>query len=172
MDTTLTLIQLLGALFPKRCVVSPDLFAVCFPSKRRPTVKNGEAFWYWPYRTVIKILAACPDPVEMEEQTMTTIDGKTVSFVIVITTQVQDPVMAAIQTEDLDRSIQNDASVIAAEFINSRTLQECIEEVVSCDLTEECNERSSEYGVKFLSVEFSNFSESMSIKHYGTLFSE
>jgi len=162
-----TLLELLVIWIPIRKVVTPDWYAVVFRSKRDPVIKTAQAFWYWPFRTDIKMIVKCTDPVTLGEQTMETKDGVSVTFDSIIETRVFDPVLAAIETTNLDRSIANVAAVITAHYINSLYYLTIRDELADADLIDECNELAEKFGVEFERLSLTQFTKTRSIRLFG-----
>jgi regulator of protease activity HflC (stomatin/prohibitin superfamily) len=99
-------------------------------------------------------------------QSLVTQDGKPVIINTVVTCEIADVELAALNVHSVEHVIDDSCSGIVAAFVADN----CLEYIVSCcaepdaDLISHCRENAAQYGVSIIRVQFTDVSPSRTLR--------
>jgi regulator of protease activity HflC (stomatin/prohibitin superfamily) len=129
--------------------------------------------WYWPIWTTFYCRPANVQTATLPTQALTTLDGK----VVVVGGMVRyefsrersDVRQALIETDDVEGSLEDEALAIFCDFVTTRNLSEIQEKRTETNrsLTGRLATRLSNYGVRTLRAQLTDFSPCFTLNHVG-----
>ena len=112
-------------------------------------VKSLTPGWFvvWPLIQEIQVITKTVQVVNLQEQGLQTLDGKSLAISGAVEYAVRDSVKAILEVQDVDKSLPVLCLGKIAEFVESRNLADCTSENIKTELRKEVREHVGAWGV-------------------------
>lgn len=167
------LIKVLGELIPQREKIPPTHRGIKFVGMTRTVILPPGCYWYWPWRTEVHQLCIAQQTLWLEQQDVTTLDGKPVklrgSVTYGIDTETESIVKAGVHTWEITDQIDDEAMAVYCKYVGDHDFDTLRgdRDSVNDDLTTLVQERLSEYGVTVVRAQLTSFTTGFPLLHMG-----
>lgn len=130
-------------------------------------VRVLEPGFHWVYPLHIDHVmfeSVVPTTHSLGNESITTKDGKAVSFHAVITYQVSDVEKALLSVHDTDHALVDACRGEVARTLMAHTWEEIIQDGIYDDLTKACRKRGWKWGIEIISVQLASLSLAKNIR--------
>ncbi len=144
------LTQLIDRLFswiPKISIVRPDENGVRITCGRwyRPLLPG--LYLWWPPIQEIDIINVMSQIIDLREQSLTTLDGKSIAISGAVEYSIRDVTKAVLKVQDYDRSLPTLCLGKIAEYVESHNFIECKSVIIKEVLRKEIREHVNAWGI-------------------------
>lgn len=150
------------SLFPKWEIVRANEAGVKFVRGKKAKLITPGLCPYWPAVTVIETTSTAQKTINLESQTLTTKDGKTVTISLVLVYRIVDAMKAILGVDDVDESASEvalKASVRVVTKNNFKDLLDNLSGTVETQLRNECRKLLEPMGAEVLAAGATEFAE-------------
>lgn len=140
----------LVSLLPHLSLLRPTHGAVKFKRGGRVVEVKPGLFWSWPICTDVVEIGVKRQTISLNTQTLTTVDGLTVSVGATIVYEVNDVIKALAHTHDVDDTIGDVAQRSVLKAICQRDFEQLREELNGCvaaEIKRECKRDLRQFGI-------------------------
>ncbi|GAF73950.1 unnamed protein product [marine sediment metagenome] len=138
--------------------------------------------WHWPFWTIIYSRAANKQTKDLKTQTLMTNDNIAVAAGCMVRYTIPRPwineeaqrienadIKALIETEDVDRAIEDETLAVLCEYVTGKSLQDINgnRKKVNTDLTLQVRSTLKQYGAYVERAQLTDFSEGTPLIHIG-----
>lgn len=121
--------------------------------------------WRWPFNVdVVHFESVVPTTHSLGNESITTRDGKAVSFHAVVTFQISDIQKALLSVHDTDHALVDACRGEIARTLMAHTWDEVIQDGIYDDLTKACRKRGWKWGIEVMSVQLASLSLAKNIR--------
>ena len=153
---------------PRLYYITPDAGGIRITLGKYYKLKGPGWYFYWPIIHEMSVISVMPQVKDLRGQSLFTKDMENVLISGAITYKVIDASKAILAVQDYDKSLMTVALGIIAEFIASKTKQECMD---ICALKDEIlkglREEASGWGLKIMKVAITDFGDTKNIRIVG-----
>lgn len=167
------IIKLIGDLIPQREKIPPTHRGILYRGMTKVIIRWPGVYWYWPWRSEMHQLCICQQTLWLEEQDVTTADGKVVKCRGTVTYRIIDKeeaiIKAAVETWEITDQIDDEAMAVYCEFIGGKNFDEIQQNrsEANKELTRLVRSRLHEYGVKVVRAQLTSFATGFPLLHMG-----
>lgn len=166
-------IQWFGKLFPRMTHLECMDIGVMIKRGSHVYVLQPGIHWYWPIWTVWYSRPANIQTATLPTQALTTLDGKVVVVGGMVryefSREENDVRRAIVETDDVERSLEDEALAVFCDFVTTKNLSEIQEKRTETNrsLTGRLATRLANYGVKVIRAQLTDFSPCFTLNHVG-----
>jgi regulator of protease activity HflC (stomatin/prohibitin superfamily) len=163
------LVKLFGDLIPQRVLVEPTHKGIKYKGMKTIVVLEPGRYWYWPFFTMVHQMAVVRVVLGLQEQKITTKDGKVVAIEGMVSYEVTDIVKAMTKCFEVEDQIDDECMAVLCTYITKKTFDEIQTRrtAVNKGLTEAIRTRMLEYGINVIRVQLTTFATGVPIVHIG-----
>lgn len=166
------LVAWFGALIPRWDICRATHGGVKFVRGGRVKAIHPGIFWYWPAVTECVIVPTARQSFNIQPQSLTTKDGKTVLVSVVLVAKITDVVKALGRSWDVDDTVTEVGGAAAVGIVGERTWKQLKEDLASGDVNDDIEKRARRllhpYGVKVLKGRFTDCARHVVIRTVGS----
>jgi regulator of protease activity HflC (stomatin/prohibitin superfamily) len=118
------------------------------------TVLENGFYWQWPFG-IEQVLTEhiVPTTHSLGEESITSKDGKSITFHAIVTYKVNDVRKALLEIQDVDHAVRDACSGECGRVLHESTWDEIIDVAILDTLTAACRKRGWRYGIEIMSVQ-------------------
>jgi regulator of protease activity HflC (stomatin/prohibitin superfamily) len=152
-----TILEAIG-LFKFWCVIEPYEAGLKIRLGRRVTVwENPGFYWVWPLgieRVMTEHIV--PTTHSLGEESITSSDGKSITFHAIVTYKVNDIRKALLEVQDVDHAVRDACSGECGRVLHESAWSDIIDVGILDKLTAACRKRGWRYGIEIMSVQLAS----------------
>lgn len=144
------LIELIDRLFwfvPRIAIIRPDENGVRITYGHRYRSLPPGLYLWWPVIQEIDIINVMAQVIDLREQSLTTLDGKSIAISGAVEYSIRDVVKAVLKVQDYDRSLPTLCLGKIAEYVESHDLADCKSAKIKEILRKEIREHVNAWGI-------------------------
>lgn len=117
-------------------------------------LEGGHFYWLWPLG-IEKVMTehTVPTTHSLGEESITSKDGKSITFHAIVTYKVNDVKKALLEIQDVDHAVRDACSGECGRVLHESTWDEIIDVAILDTLTAACRKRGWRYGIEIMQVQ-------------------
>jgi regulator of protease activity HflC (stomatin/prohibitin superfamily) len=152
-------------LFKFWVVVAPYAGAVRVRLGKEITVLSNGFHWIIPFGIDhVLVDHIVPTTHSLGEESITTRDGKSVTFHAVVTYKIHDIEKALLQIENADHAVRDACSGECGRILHENTWEEILDASILEKLTKACRKRGFQYGIEIIAVQLAGLAIARNIR--------
>lgn len=130
-------------------------------------VKPGIA-WHWPIIDELHFMNVKPTALELEEQSLTTMDGRRIICRAVLMWGIKDIYKCIVEVEDAEDTLGDIAVGVIQEMVEETEWRDITTKWFRQDMRRAIQKQAKEWGIRVSTVKFQDLTEARSLRLFGS----